>query len=73
MLRRVGYNNPFVLEAYGENFKKQRKFVAADFSPSAVPRYYPLQETEARKLVRDVIVDPNSLLTQTKLLVQALI
>ncbi|OCH86702.1 putative monooxygenase [Obba rivulosa] len=69
----VGYNDPFVLQPYGEKWRKQRKFVASDFSPITIPRYYPLQETEARKLVRNVLANPDSLFPQTKLRIGTII
>ncbi|EMD35670.1 hypothetical protein CERSUDRAFT_85632 [Gelatoporia subvermispora B] len=69
----VGYSDPFVLQPYGEKWKKQRKFVASDFSPATMPRYYQLQETEVRKLVRNVILDPDSLFSQTKLRIGTII
>ena len=67
MSRRSGYNDPVVLQPYGENWRKQRKFVASDFSPVAVSRYYHLQENEARQLVRDILADPDRLMPLTKL------
>ncbi|KAJ6626173.1 putative monooxygenase [Mycena sp. CBHHK59/15] len=52
---------------YGENWRQQRKVVAQDFSQSAMPRYYALQESEAKKLVRSVLDDPRTLARQIKL------
>ncbi|KAF8154861.1 putative monooxygenase [Crassisporium funariophilum] len=63
----VGYGETFVLQPYGDNWRKQRKMIAQDFSQSMTPRYYPLQEKEARILVRNILKDPSSLLSQIQL------
>ncbi len=63
----VGYSEGFVLQPYGEEWRRQRKLVNADFAQGTVPRYYRLQETEARKLVQAVLEDPSSLVRQVKM------
>ncbi|KAF7375513.1 putative monooxygenase [Mycena sanguinolenta] len=68
-----GGTNSFALQSYSESWRQQRKIVAQDFSPAAVRRYYPLQETEARKLVHGLIDDPSTLARQTQLRIGAII
>ncbi|KAF9045138.1 cytochrome P450 [Panaeolus papilionaceus] len=62
-----GYDRVFVLKHYGEEWKKQRKLVAHDFSPSNCSQYHNLQEKEARLLVRNVIKNPASMESEVKL------
>ncbi|TFK46440.1 putative monooxygenase [Heliocybe sulcata] len=69
----VGYDETFVLAPYGHNWKKQRRLVAQDFSPSTVPRYFGLQENEARRLVRNVIGNPGSFSSEIKLRIATVI
>jgi len=64
---RVGYDETFPLQPYGENWRKQRRLIAQDFSQSMIPRYHHLQEKEAAILVRNLIKDPDSLLEQIQL------
>lgn len=64
---RSGYGKSMVLEPYGNNWRKQRKMTTHDFAPTTVARYHSLQETEARKLIRSVLMDPTTLFSQTKL------
>ncbi|KAF7375449.1 putative monooxygenase [Mycena sanguinolenta] len=59
-------------QSYNKNWRQQRKIIAQDFSPSGVPRYYPLQETEARKLVHGLLDDPSTLASQIQLRVGAI-
>jgi len=63
----VGYGETFVLQPYGDNWRKQRRLVAQDFSSAKIPRYHGLQEKEARILVRNILKDPSSLESQIKL------
>ncbi|KAJ6477549.1 cytochrome P450 [Mycena sanguinolenta] len=69
----TGGTSSFALQSYNENWRQQRKMVAQDFSPSAVCRYYSLQETEARKLVHGLIDDPSTLALQTHLRIGTII
>ncbi|KAF7375521.1 putative monooxygenase [Mycena sanguinolenta] len=59
--------------SYSESWRQQRKIVAQAFSPAAVRQYYPLQETEARKLVHGLLDDPSTLRRQTQLRIGAII
>ncbi|KAF7375504.1 putative monooxygenase [Mycena sanguinolenta] len=61
------------IQSYNEKWRQQRKIVAQDFSPSGVPRYYPLQETESRKLVHGLVDNPSTLTSQIQLRVGAII
>ncbi|KAJ7301421.1 putative monooxygenase [Mycena albidolilacea] len=54
-----GYGELFILQPYGDSWRKQRKVIAQDFSPSTVRRY-PLQEKEARKLVHGILDNPST-------------
>ncbi|KAF8898066.1 cytochrome P450 [Gymnopilus junonius] len=63
----VGYDETFVLQPYGENWRKQRRLIAQDFSLSSTPKYYSLQEKEAAILVRNLLKDSSSLVEQIKL------
>ncbi|KAJ7477019.1 putative monooxygenase [Mycena galericulata] len=72
-LHSAGYVNTFVLQPYGENWRQQRKIVAQEFGPSAVRQYYPLQETEARKLTRGLAVDSRTLASQIQLRIGTII
>ncbi|CAA7263631.1 unnamed protein product [Cyclocybe aegerita] len=63
----IGYGETFVLQPYGDNWRKQRRLVAHDFGQAMAPRYHSLQEKEARILVRNVLKDPSSLVSQIKL------
>ncbi|EGO19149.1 putative monooxygenase [Serpula lacrymans var. lacrymans S7.9] len=69
----VGYDRTFVLQPYGEIWRKQRKMVAADFSQSTVPRYWNLQETQARKMICNILADPSTLVRQIKLRIATII
>ncbi|KAF7375538.1 putative monooxygenase [Mycena sanguinolenta] len=69
----IGGTNSFVLQSYTESWRQQRKIVAQEFSPSAVRRYHPLQETEARKLVHCLLDNPSTLARQTQLRIGAII
>lgn len=68
----VGYGETFVLQPYGENWRKQRRLVAQDFGQTMAPRYHSLQEKEARILVRNILKDPGNLVSQIKLYVTEL-
>ncbi|KAF7375480.1 putative monooxygenase [Mycena sanguinolenta] len=61
------------LQSYNENWRQQRKIIAQDFSPSGVTQYYPLQETESRKLIHGILGDPRTLASQTHLRIGTMI
>ena len=65
--RSVHYNEAFVLQSYGEVWRKQRRFVSHEFNQGMVPRYYELQEAEAITLVHNLIKDPVSFIPELKL------
>ncbi|KAJ6581964.1 cytochrome P450 [Mycena capillaripes] len=65
--------NLFVLQPYNDIWQQQRKIVAQDFGPSAVRRYYALQEAEAQKLVHGLVEDPSTLVHQTQLRIGTII
>ncbi|KAJ7468478.1 putative monooxygenase [Mycena latifolia] len=68
-----GYGEGLVLQPYGDNWRHQRKIVAQELSLSTVCRYHPLQEEEARKLVRGIVADPSTFSSQTKLRIGTII
>ncbi|CCM05258.1 uncharacterized protein FIBRA_07468 [Fibroporia radiculosa] len=61
-----GYGEEMVLLSYGDDWRAQRKLVVQSFTQSLVPRYYSIQEHEARRLVQGVMRDPSTLVMQTK-------
>ncbi|KAJ6477574.1 cytochrome P450 [Mycena sanguinolenta] len=61
------------LQSYNENWRQQRKIIAQDFSPSGVTRYYALQETESRNLVRGLLDNSSTLTSQIQLRVGVII
>jgi cytochrome P450 len=67
VIKRSGYDRPFVLQQYGEEFRKQRRMVAQGFNQAIVPEYYSIQETEARKLARNILDDPSTLKDEIQL------
>ncbi|KAF5309878.1 hypothetical protein D9619_010562 [Psilocybe cf. subviscida] len=67
MAELCGYYNTFGMAPYGDEWRKQRRLVVHDFSPSMTPRYYGLQETAARTLVRNLVTKPESLRSEVKL------
>ncbi|CAA7262451.1 unnamed protein product [Cyclocybe aegerita] len=69
----AGYGESFVLQSYNDNWRKQRRLVAQDFSQSSTPRYYALQEKETRILVRNIVDNPASLVSQVKLTIGIII
>ncbi|KZT07466.1 cytochrome P450 [Laetiporus sulphureus 93-53] len=69
----VGYSEGFALKPYGESFRRQRKLIKQDFAQGTVPRYFHLQETDARKLVQALLDDPSSLARQLKMSIAAII
>ena len=56
-----------MLLPYGDKWRNQRKLITHDFSQGMVPRYYPLQEKEARLLVKNILNDAASLTPQLQL------
>ncbi|KZT11606.1 cytochrome P450 [Laetiporus sulphureus 93-53] len=68
-----GYDQIFSLQPYGNYWKAQRKLVAHGFNQSTVPRYWPTQENEARKLVQDILADPKSVISQMEYRIAAII
>ncbi|KAF5309876.1 hypothetical protein D9619_010560 [Psilocybe cf. subviscida] len=67
MAELCGYYNTFGMAPYGDEWRKQRRLVVHDFSPSMTPRYYGLQETAARILVRNLAAMPESLRSEVQL------
>lgn len=63
----IHYNEAFVLQSYGEVWRKQRRFVSHEFNQSMVPGYYKLQEAEAITLVHNLLKDPASFISELKL------
>ncbi|KAF5309392.1 hypothetical protein D9619_012297 [Psilocybe cf. subviscida] len=67
MAELCGYYDSFVMLPYGDEWRSQRRLVVHDLSPSMTPRYYGLQETAARMLVRNVLAKPESLRSEVQL------
>ncbi|KAJ6515578.1 putative monooxygenase [Mycena sanguinolenta] len=56
-----GYDKALVLQPYNDTWRQQRKIVMQDLAPRMIPRYYALQEAEARLLAKDVLENPSQL------------
>ncbi|PPQ88179.1 hypothetical protein CVT25_005144 [Psilocybe cyanescens] len=69
----VHYDEPFALQPYGENWRRQRRLVAQDFSLGMTPRYFSLQEKEAAFLVRTLLQEPDKLFSEVKLRIAIII
>ncbi|TFK32982.1 putative monooxygenase [Crucibulum laeve] len=69
----VGYDGSFVLQQYGENWRQQRKLIAQELGQSRVKHYYPLQEKQARALIRNILEDASTLESQIKLIIATII
>ncbi|KAF5309909.1 hypothetical protein D9619_010547 [Psilocybe cf. subviscida] len=67
MAELCGFYKSFVMAPYGDEWRRQRRLVVHDFSPTMTPRYYGLQETAARALVRNLVAKPESLRSEVKL------
>jgi len=52
---------------YGEDWRKQRRLMAQEFSQTGVVKYFPLQENQMRILVRNILNDPTDLTSQINL------
>ncbi|KAH9934348.1 cytochrome P450 [Fomitopsis serialis] len=59
--------------SYNDQWRRQRKIVAQSFNPGLVPRYYPIQEHEARRLAQGILQRPETLVSQTKTRIAAII
>lgn len=68
-LFRIGYNETFALGQYGDDWRQQRKLVAQEFSAGIVPKYYAMQEQQARLLAQNLVKDPSTLVPEIKLYV----
>ncbi|CAA7262455.1 unnamed protein product [Cyclocybe aegerita] len=73
MAHLIGYDETFVLQPYNDNWRKQRRLIAQDFAQSNTPRYYSLQEKEARILVRNILKNPSSLFSEVKMRIGTII
>ncbi|PPQ89827.1 hypothetical protein CVT25_007528 [Psilocybe cyanescens] len=71
--RSVHYDESFTLLPYGENWRKQRRIIAQEFSQNMISRYHTLQEKEAAILVRHLIAHPSELFSQIKLRIGTII
>ncbi|CCM02244.1 uncharacterized protein FIBRA_04325 [Fibroporia radiculosa] len=69
----VGFSQGFVLQPYGEEWRRQRKIANQDYNQATVPRYYNLQEAQARKLVESVMNDSSSLVDEIKMRIASII
>ncbi|TFK32976.1 putative monooxygenase [Crucibulum laeve] len=69
----AGYDGSFVLQQYGENWRQQRKLIAQELGQGRANRYHPLQEKEARTLIRNILEDASTLESQIKLRIGTII
>ncbi|KAF9474971.1 cytochrome P450 [Pholiota conissans] len=57
----IGFSKSLGFLPYGDTWRKQRRIVIQNFTPSMVPKYHALQEKEAATLVKNVLEDPDTL------------
>ncbi|KDR76422.1 hypothetical protein GALMADRAFT_444741 [Galerina marginata CBS 339.88] len=69
----IHYDRLFAMQPYGENWRKQRRLFNQDFSQGTIPRYDQLKEQQAAILVRNLLVDPSSLVPEIKLRIGTII
>ncbi|PPQ79518.1 hypothetical protein CVT25_003400 [Psilocybe cyanescens] len=63
----VGWKNTMVLLPYGDRFRRYRRlFHSLIGSQSAVKRFYPSEEFEARRFLRRVLMKPDALSAQVR-------
>ena len=55
------------MQPYGEDWRKQRRLFSQDFSQGAIPRYDQLKEQQVAILVRNLLDNPGSLVSEIKL------
>ncbi|TFY57848.1 hypothetical protein EVJ58_g6780 [Rhodofomes roseus] len=68
-----GYGDEMGMLHYNDRWRTQRKIVAQSFNPGVVPRYYPIQEQEGRRLIQGMLRSPDTLISQTKTRIAAII
>ncbi|KIJ22362.1 hypothetical protein M422DRAFT_197247, partial [Sphaerobolus stellatus SS14] len=57
----VGMDRIFPVKSYDDQCKRQRTLVASEFTQSKSQRYHALQEYQSRRLVSDLLKQPESL------------
>ncbi|KZT71135.1 putative monooxygenase [Daedalea quercina L-15889] len=68
-----GFGIEMPMLSYNDEWRRQRKIVAQSFNSAMIPRYYPIQEHEARRLARGMLERPETLVSQTKTRIAAII
>ncbi|KAF9470940.1 putative monooxygenase [Pholiota conissans] len=63
----VGFSRTLAFLPYGDIWRKQRRLVAQDFTPSMMPRYFALQEREVAALVRNLLKAPDTVRDELQL------
>ncbi|KAH9934273.1 cytochrome P450 [Fomitopsis serialis] len=61
------------MASYGDEWRKQRRVVAHALSSAMLSRYYSIQEDEARRLVQGLLRNPDTVVSQTKTRIAAII
>ncbi|KAJ3563355.1 hypothetical protein NP233_g8990 [Leucocoprinus birnbaumii] len=56
----IGWNWALPLVPYGEKFRRHRKYLSQYFAKQCLPNYYPIQLKEARRLLNDLLDDPDN-------------
>ncbi|KAH9482477.1 Cytochrome P450 monooxygenase 208 [Psilocybe cubensis] len=70
----VGWKNTMVLLPYGDRFRRYRRlFHSLIGSQSAVKRFYPAGELEARRFLRRLLIKPDDLSAQVRITAGAVI
>ncbi|KAF9528289.1 cytochrome P450 [Crepidotus variabilis] len=62
-----GFDKALPLRSYGDSFKKQRRFLATEFSPVAIQKYHSLYDKEARLLIQLFVQSPDSVWSDLRL------
>ncbi|EPS94254.1 hypothetical protein FOMPIDRAFT_1134729 [Fomitopsis schrenkii] len=68
-----GFGIELPMLSYNDQWRKQRKIVAQSFNASMVPRYHAIQEHEAHGLALGILQHPETLVSQTKTRIAAII
>ncbi|KAG6907101.1 hypothetical protein DXG01_010514 [Tephrocybe rancida] len=56
----IGWNWALPLVPYGEKFRRHRKYLSQYFAKQCLPNYYDIQTKEARRLINDLLEDPDN-------------
>ncbi|PPQ74860.1 hypothetical protein CVT24_002899 [Panaeolus cyanescens] len=69
----VGYDRNFSMAPYGQEWRQQRKYVAQALSAMNCPRYRPIQEKGAMRLVQNILDDSSRIGSQIRFQIGAIV